>query len=290
MGTRAACASAREPRSTLSGVAATHRRARYRRRIDSRKRRIGAFPSAVVEALCDDLNTPVALAALHEIANAIHRDYDARTAHVTRSAARRRLAARFARSDPAATSGPARRSTRRQSRQLDRRNARLRAIAKTSHARMRFAKSSKHTASSSRTASAEPDGRCDRRARSIDVLVSGRNPCASVSSLSQRFLSRARQLHRRSRRRPIRRRSGPRRTATSSAMSTNTVPRRGWVSRMPHRRSAICAGARPDRRPHGQANARPSNSARLARSTARRSAAAPPSRWVSRWAAKTAST
>jgi cysteinyl-tRNA synthetase len=38
--------------------------------------RADAFPTAVLEALCDDLNTPLALAALHQLASEIHRTTD----------------------------------------------------------------------------------------------------------------------------------------------------------------------------------------------------------------------
>jgi cysteinyl-tRNA synthetase len=45
---------------------------------------IANFPDGVAEALCDDLNTPVALAALHEIANEIYRSDDASTRRALR--------------------------------------------------------------------------------------------------------------------------------------------------------------------------------------------------------------
>jgi cysteinyl-tRNA synthetase len=45
--------------------------------LDYRDAPIAAFPSTVVEVLCDDLNTPQALAALHQIAGEIHRTEDA---------------------------------------------------------------------------------------------------------------------------------------------------------------------------------------------------------------------
>lgn len=45
--------------------------------LDYRDAPMAAYPSTVVDVLCDDLNTPQALAALHQIAGEIHRTEDA---------------------------------------------------------------------------------------------------------------------------------------------------------------------------------------------------------------------
>ena len=53
--------------------------------LDYRNADIETFPPAVLEALCDDLNTPEALAAMHAIAGQMNRSEDAQERHALRA-------------------------------------------------------------------------------------------------------------------------------------------------------------------------------------------------------------